>query len=86
MKELRLEMALRTDGSQEHETLVSGVIIKFMEIRREFLMSDFRGMLTEFNITMDSVDEDTYVEIVCPLCEKAIPQLTYRKISKGDQI
>ena len=80
MKEFRVEFILRNDGSQADQALLNDFVKRVMQIKE-----DFNYRLTEFSMSEDAVDEDIRFETVCPLCEKAIPQLSYRKIPKGDQ-
>ena len=79
MKEIRVEIILGSDGTSESEATIEDFVRRVMHIR-----GDFGNRIAEFSISEDTVDENVHYEIVCPLCERVIPQLSYRKITKGD--
>ena len=75
MKEFHVDFTLRHDGSPEDESTLKDFIRYIMQARR-----DFSRHLTNFDMSEYTADEDVRIETICPLCEKTIPQLIYKRV------
>ena len=81
-KELRMEITFLSSGSQADEAAISDLTNRLMEIRR-----DYSGKATYFNLTEeDAPNENTRLEIICPLCKGTVPQLIYRQAEAGGAV
>ena len=78
-KEFRAEFALRFDGSRVGDEQRRFFVKRLMDLR-----DDFRDAIDEFRIAEDAA-ADMELEMQCPLCDRIIPQVRYRRIERGEQ-
>ena len=79
MKEFRVEFTLFNGGTLADETVLKDFVKQVMQLRK-----DFPGVFAGFNMSEEPIIENVHIETVCPLCEGVIPQLRYRKTTKGE--
>ena len=75
MQELNVSLTLLCNHTETDKATFNDFTKRIMQIRE-----DFCHRLTEFSLSQDAENPNVRIETICPLCEKTIPQLIYKRV------